>query len=158
MQCALDSKAAVENGVLVAERRVLGALRDRQFFSLAELNTAISQIVVEINTEPFQKREGSRHSVFESEERPMARALPARRYEYAEWKIGVKVHQDHHIEVGRAYYSVHYKLIGQRVDARLSAHTVEIFLRGQNIATHPRATRRYQRQTIEAHRPPAHQA
>jgi len=151
-------KAAVENGVLVAERRVLGALRDRQFFSLAELNTAISQIVAEINTEPFQKREGSRHSVFESEERPATRALPVRRYEYAEWKIGAKVHPDHHIEVGRAYYSVHYKLIGQRVDARLSAHTVEIFLRGQNIATHPRATHRYQRLTIEAHRPPAHQA
>jgi transposase len=151
-------KAAVENAVLIAERRVLGALRDRQFFSLAELNTAINQIVVEINNEPFQKREGSRHSVFESEERPMTRTLPARRYEFAEWKIGAKVHPDHHIEVSRAYYSVHYKLIGQRVDARLSAHMVEIFLRGQNIATHVRATRRYQRQTIEAHRPPAHQA
>jgi len=151
-------KAAVENGVLVAERRLLGALRDRQFFSLAELNTAISQIVTEINTEPFQKREGSRHSVFESEERPAAQALPGRRYEYAEWKIGARVHPDHHIEVGRAYYSVHYGLVGQRVDVRLSAHTVEIFLRGANIATHPRATRRYQRLTIEAHRPPEHRA
>ena len=38
------------------------------------------------------------------------------------------------------------------------AHTVEIFLRGANIATHPRATRRYQRLTIEAHRPPEHRA
>jgi transposase len=151
-------KAAVENGVLIAERRVLGALRDAKFFSLAELNAAITQIVANINTEPFQKREGSRLSVFEAEERPATQALPQRRYEYAEWKIGAKVHPDHHIEVGRAYYSVHYTLIGQRVDARLSAHTVEIFLRGQNIATHPRATRRYQRRTIEAHRPPEHRA
>jgi transposase len=151
-------KAAVENGVLIAERRVLGALRDRQFFSLGELNAAISQIVAEINSEPFQKRAGSRHSVFESEERPATQALPVRRYEYAEWKIGARVHQDHHIEVGRAYYSVHYALVGQRVDVRLTAHTVEIFLRGQNVATHPRATRRYQRLTLEAHRPPAHRA
>ena len=52
-------KAAVENGVLIAERRILGALRDRQFFSLAELNSAIAEIVTAINTEPFQKREGS---------------------------------------------------------------------------------------------------
>ncbi len=37
------------------------------------------------------------------------------------WKIGARVHQDHHIEVGRAYYSVHYTLVGQRVDARLAA-------------------------------------
>lgn len=151
-------KAAVENGVLIAERRVLGGLRDRKFFSLAELNAAISEIVAAINTEPFQKREGTRHSVFESEERPATQALPLRRYEYAEWRIGARVHQDHHIEVGRAYYSVHYTLVGQRVDARLAAHTVEIFLRGENIATHPRAIRRYQRLTIEAHRPPEHRA
>jgi transposase len=151
-------KAAVENGVLIAERRVLGGLRDRQFFSLAELNAAIAQIVTDINTEPFQKREGSRHSVFEAEERPATQALPARRYEYAEWKIGARVHQDHHLEVGRAYYSVHYTLVGQRVDVRLTAHTVEVFQRGASIATHPRAVRRYQRLTLEAHRPPEHRA
>lgn len=151
-------KAAVENGVLQAERAVLGGLRDAQFFSLAELNDAIQKVVAGINAQPFQKREGSRDRVFEAEEQPLARVLPARRYEYAEWKIGARVHQDHHIEVGRAYYSVHYTLVGQRVDARLGAHTVEIFQRGALIATHPRATRRYQRLTIEAHRPPEHRA
>ena len=50
------------------------------------------------------------------------------------------------------------RLIGQRVDARLVGATVEIFQRGALIATHPRATRRYQRLTIEAHRPPEHRA
>jgi len=113
-------KAAAENTVLIAERRVLGALRDRQFFSLAELNTAITEIVAQINTEPFQKREGNRMSMFEEQERPATQALPARRYEFAEWKLGARVHPDHHIEVGRAYYSVHYTLVGQRVDARLT--------------------------------------
>ena len=151
-------KAAVENGVLQAERAVLGGLRNAKFFSLAELNAAIAQIVADMNAEPFQKRAGSRNSVFDAEERPVAQALPARRYEYADWKIGARVHQDHHIEVGRAYYSVHYTLVGQRVDARLAANTVEIFQRGALIATHPRATRRYQRLTLDAHRPPEHRA
>ena len=151
-------KAAVENGVLQAERAVLGGLRNAKFFSLAELNAAIAAVVAAINAAPFQKRDGSRNSVFEVEEKPLARPLPARRYEYADWKIGARVHQDHHIEVGRAYYSVHYTLVGQRVDARLTAHTVEIFQRGALIATHARATRRYQRLTIEAHRPPEHRA
>lgn len=151
-------KAAVENGVLLAERAVIGGLRDHKFFSLAELNTAVKAVVATINAQAFQKREGSRHSVFEAEERPVARALPAHRYEYAEWRIGARVHQDHHIEVARAYYSVHYSLVGQRVDARLSAQTVEIFQRGSLIAAHPRATRRYQRLTTEAHRPPEHRA
>jgi len=151
-------KAAVENGVLQAERAVLGGLRNAKFFSLAELNTAIHQRVAAINAELFQKRDGSRDSVFEAEEKPFARALPARRYDYADWKIGARVHQDHHVEVARAYYSVHYTLIRQRVDVRLGAQTVEIFQRGALIATHPRATRRYQRLTIEAHRPPEHRA
>src|SRR6185437_936576 len=104
-----------------------GVFATRQFFSLAELNTAITQIVHHINTEPFQKRTGSRLRVFEEEERPVAQPLPAQRYEYAEWKIGARVHRDHHIEVGRALYSVHYTLVGQRADARLAAHTIEIF-------------------------------
>jgi len=151
-------KAAVENGVLQAERAVLGGLRNAKFFSLAELNTAIHQRVAAINAELFQKRDGSRDSVFEAEEKPFARALPARRYDYADWKIGARVHQDHHVEVARAYYSVHYTLTRQRVDVRLGAQTVEIFQRGALIATHPRATRRYQRLTIEAHRPPEHRA
>jgi transposase len=151
-------KAAVEQGVLSAERAVLGGLRDAKFFSLAELNGAIATIVTEINTTPFQKREGCRQSVFELEERALAQALPAQRYEYTEWKIGSKVHQDHHIEVGRAYYSVHYTLIGERVDACLSGGTMKIFRRGALVAVHPQATRRYQRRTIEAHRPPEHQA
>jgi transposase len=150
-------KAAVENGVLQAERAVLGGLRDRRFFSLAELNQAIREIAARMNAEPFQKREGSRGSVF-AEERLHAQALPTRAYEFGQWKLGARVHRDHHIEVDRGYYSVHYTLIGQRVDARLSAHTVEIFRRGQLIATHARVVRRYQRRTIEAHRPPAHQA
>ena len=144
--------------MLLAERAVLGGLRDHKFFSLADLNTAITTVVAAINAKPFQKREGCRDSVFEAEERPVARALPARRYEYADWRIGARVHQDHHIEVGRACYSVHYSLVGQRVDARLTAQTVEIFQRGSLIAAHPRATRRYQRITLEAHRPEEHRA
>jgi transposase len=151
-------KAAVEQGVLMAERAVLGGLRNAKFFSLAELNTAIAKIVTDTNTTPFQKREGCRQSIFDAEERPLAQALPARRYEYTEWKIGAKVHQDHHIEVGRAYYSVHYSLVGERVDGCLSGGTMKIFLKGALVATHPRATHRYQRRTIEAHRPPEHQA
>ena len=127
-------KAAVENGVLQAERAVLGGLRNAKFFSLAELNTAIHQRVAAINAEPFQKRDGSRDSVFEAEEKPVARPLPARRYDYADWKIGARVHQDHHVEVARAYYSVHYTLIRQRVDVRLGA--LVAYLAGHNHPVH----------------------
>ena len=151
-------KAAVEQGVLLAERAVLGGLRDAKFFSLAELNAEIGKIVTEINTTPFQKREGCRRSVFEAKERALAQPLPAHRYEYTEWKLRAKVHLDHHIEFGHAYYSVHYSLIGERVDACRVGGSVNIFLRGALVASHMVAAHRYQRRTIEAHRPPEHQA
>lgn len=150
-------KAKVENAVLIAQRRVLAALRDAVFFSLADLNSAIARIVAEINAEPFQKREGTRRELFERFDRPAARALPNRAYEYAEWRRSL-VHRDHHIEVDRGYYSVHYSLIGQRVEARLGAHMVEVFLRGKLIAAHARVERPYQRRTLDEHRPAQHRA
>ncbi len=150
-------KAKVENAVLIAQRRILAALRDAVFFSLADLNAAITRIVEEINAEPFQKREGTRRELFERFDRPAARALPERPYEYAEWRRCL-VHRDHHIETDRGYYSVHYSLIGQRVEARLGAHMVEVFLHGKLIAAHARVERPYQRRTLDEHRPPQHRA
>lgn len=76
----------MENGVRQAERAVLGGLRDRQFFSLAELDAANAEIVTAINTELFQKRNGSHSSTFEDEERGACQALPVWCYEYTEWK------------------------------------------------------------------------
>ena len=47
-------KAKVEAGVLVAERWILAALRHRKFFSLAELNQAIRELLEKLNQRPFQ--------------------------------------------------------------------------------------------------------
>jgi len=151
-------KAGVEGGILIAQRRILGALRDQVFFSLADLNVAIKSIVAEINAEPFQKREGSRNGLFEQYERPAAQALPKRRYQYAEWHDGVRVYPDYHVQVLKGYYSVPYTLIGQRMDVRVGPRMVEIFQRGKPIAAHIRVERPWQRRTIAAHRPAEHQA
>lgn len=151
-------KAGVEQAVLHSQRRILGALRDQVFFSLADLNVAIKSIVAEINAEPFQKREGSRNSLFEQYERAAAQALPKRRYEYAHWHDDMVVHPDYHVQVEKGYYSVHFTHIGQTVDARLGARVVEIFQHGVLLAAHARVERPWQRRTIPAHRPPQHQA
>lgn len=49
-----------------------------------------------------------------------------------------KVHRDHHIEVGRALYSVPGDLIGTRVEVRADRALVKIFSRGQLVKVHPR--------------------
>ncbi len=66
------------------------------------------------------------------------------------------MHPDYHIEVARAYYSVPYRLIGERVNVRLTAHAVEVFHAGQIVASHPRAKARAQRLTRRSHRPDKH--
>ena len=150
-------KSKVETGVQIVERWILARLRDRQFFSLAELNTAINELLIELNDRAFQKLEGSRRSRFEELDRPALKALPPRAYEYAQWKLA-KVHPDYHIEVEHAYYSVPYKYIGQRVEVRLSARMIEIFAQRQLIASHMRLFKRGARATLDAHRPANHRA
>jgi transposase len=150
-------KAKVEAGVLVAERWILARLRHRTCFSLAELNAAIRALLEELNARPFQKLDGCRRSRFLALEQGALRPLPTPAYEFGEWRLA-KVHPDYHIEVQRAYYSVPYRLIGQRVDVRLTAHTVEIFHAGQRVAAHARTSERGRRSTCEPHRPPQHAA
>ena len=60
-------KAAVEGSVGNITNAVIGHLRNRKFFSLEELNKAIRKELEVFNTNPFQKRDGSRLSVYEDE-------------------------------------------------------------------------------------------
>lgn len=79
-------KAKAEVGVQVVERWILAALRNRQFFSLDELNRAIAVLLERLNARPFKKLPGSRQSAFDTLDRPALRPLPEQPYVYAEWK------------------------------------------------------------------------
>jgi transposase len=59
-------KAKAEVGVQVVQRWIIAALRKRKFFSLAEVNEAIAELLVWLNQRPFKKREGSRATLFAS--------------------------------------------------------------------------------------------
>lgn len=150
-------KAKVEGGVLIVERWILARLRHQTFFSLGQLNGEISRRLRDFNARPFQKLDGCRQSRFDDLERPALKPLPAKPYAFAHWKHA-KVHPDYHIEVERAYYSVPFKLIGQRVEVRLTDTTLEVFHHGQLVAAHGRAQRKGEFVTLTAHRPDRHQA
>ena len=71
-------KAKVETGVQIVERWILARLRNRQFFSLRQLNQAIAELLAQLfNDKPFQKLPGSRKSAFESMDRPALNPLPS---------------------------------------------------------------------------------
>jgi len=148
-------KAKVEVGVQVVERWILARLRKRTFFSLAELNEAIRDLLVGLNDRPFKKLPGSRRSVFLEVERPVLRALPITPYEYADWKKA-KVNIDYHVEVDGHYYSVPYQLVGETLDVRLTARTIECFSKEKRVASHGRSREKGRHTTVAEHMPRAH--
>ena len=63
---------------------------------------------------------------------------------------------DYHIEIGRHFYSVPFRLLREVVDARITARTVEIFHRGKLVATHLRSLRPHRPTTTPEHMPSSH--
>ena len=153
---APKDKAKVEAGVLIVERWILAALRNRTFFSLAELNQAIKKLLVGLNDRPFRKLPGSRHEMFTSLDQPALRALPANAYSYAEWKK-VRVHIDYHVEFKRHYYSVPYQLIKKQLDMRITDNTIECFYKNKRVASHLRSFFEGGHTTVREHMPKSHQ-
>ena len=150
-------KAKVEAGVLVAQRWILARLRDEVFFSLEALNDRIRELLEELNDRPMKHLGGvSRRELFERVDRPELRRLPERAYEPAEWEVA-RVHEDYHVAVRDHWYSVPFELIGQEVDARLTATMVEIYRHGRRVAAHARNDEeRFRPTTDPRHRPPNH--
>lgn len=151
-----QDKAKVETAVQVVERWILAPLRNRTFFSLQELNLAIAELLEQLNNHPFQKLPGSRRSWFEELDRPALLPLPTSRYVLAQWKKA-RVNIDYHVELQRHYYSVPYKLIHKDVDIRFTNATVEIFHKGNRVASHKRDDSPGRHTTVKEHMPKGHQ-
>ena len=148
-------KAKVEVAVQIVERFVLAKLRNRTFFSLAELNVAIRECVAAINAKVMRRVGNSRAELLETLERPALKALPSEPYAYATWKRA-RVAPDYHIDIADHFYSVPSKLIREIVEARITASTVEIFHKGSRIASHAFSPVRNRHTTIIEHMPSAH--
>ena len=152
-----QDKSVVESAVQVVSRWILAKLRNQEFFSLFDLNDAIWELLAELNGKPFQKRPGSRLSVFEELDRPALTPLPAERFVLAEWKK-VRPHVDYHVQVDKNYYSIPYQFNGAQLDVRLTGSTIEVFHEGKRVASHARSHRKGLYTTVKEHMPQAHQA
>lgn len=160
-------KAKVEVAVQVVQRWILAALRHRRFFSLAELNEAIGELLVRLNNRPFRKLQGTRASLFSAIDKPALRPLPSTPYEYAEY-AKTTVPRDYHIDHEGHLYSVPHALVGKTVEIRTTASVIEVLHGNRRVASylrvHPGAHDPGRRQgangktTIPAHMPPAHRA
>jgi transposase len=150
-------KPNAEGAVGVISTWVLAALRNQRFFTLAELNAAIKAKLEIFNSNPFQKKAGSRLTSFLEEEKLALQPLPVSPYELAFWKVAV-VQFNYHITVEKMYYSVPYEYIKHQVDVRITRQVVEVFYQNQRICSHPRLHgREGQYSTTVEHMPNDHQ-
>jgi transposase len=148
-------KSKVEVGVQIAQRWVLFRLRDRVFFDLVELNTELQRLTQELNDHPFKRIGGNRTSRFLFERQALKPLAPTE-FELCDWRYGVRVGSDYHVEHARSHYSVPCALAGVRVDIRFTAQTLEVMHGGKRVAVHALSTSPESVTTVPDHLPPAH--
>ena len=150
-------KPNVESSVGNISTWIIAALRTEQFFSLEELNSAIREKLTVFNHKTYQKKEGSRTSLFHDEELPLLMPLPATSYELADWKQAT-VQFNYHISIDGMLYSVPHEYIKRKVDVRVTERVVEVFYNHHRISSHRRLYgRKGQYSTLIEHMPPDHQ-
>lgn len=133
---APKDKASVEGTVGNIATAVIAQLRGQEFATLAELREAIYERMHAYNEEPFQKRQGSRASVFEAEEKALLRPLPAVRFEISRWTYGRRVQRNGHVVWEKNFYSVPFAHIGRGVDLRVTDTMLEVFAGHERLTSH----------------------
>ncbi|MHC6595128.1 Mu transposase domain-containing protein [Arthrobacter sp. C152] len=111
-------------------------MRQEQFTSLVQLRARIREQIDAYNRQPFQKREGSRLSVFTTEEKPLLQPLPAATFEISTWTYGRKVGRNGHVVWAKNFYSVPFTHIGAHVDLRVTDTMVEIYRGDERLTSH----------------------
>lgn len=129
-------KAAVENSVKQLTTHLIARMRHYQCFSLDEFNQLLMKELSRFNQKAFQKKPGSRQSLFEAYEQPVLQTLPSHSFEVCEYKPA-KVYTNSHIMYAKHSYSVPYTLIGDTVQLKIYSERIEIYHNDQYITQHP---------------------
>ena len=151
-------KALVENQVKLVYNRVYARIRNREFFSMADLNKAITQYTTLHNQTRMQNRDYCREEHFLSNEKHLLRALPETAFEikyYKEYKLA----QNNHIYLGedKHYYSAPYQYIGKNLKVVYTRSMVRIFYRFNLVAVHQRDYKKGTYSTQKEHLCSTHQ-
>lgn len=145
-------KSAVENHVKIIYTQVFAKLRNRSFFSLSALNSAVEDCVLKLNQTRMQNRSYCRQERFLSCEKHLLLPLPEHRFAlkyYAELKIG----ENGHVYLGRDrhFYSAPSCYIGKKAQVIYTKNLVHIFVGGKQVALHQRSPKQNAYTTLEEH-------
>lgn len=154
-----QDKAMVEGAVKLVYQRIFYPLSKSTFFSLAELNAAIRELLVKYNNHLFKLSQYSRKELFVSSEKAYLNPLPPSPYQLRQYrrakvqKMGFVYHSE-----DKHYYSVPYRYIGKDVEVQYTESVVEIFYHQERIATHKRSHQIGAYSVVENHLSSAHKS
>ncbi len=149
-------KPKAEQGVQAIQRYILARFRHHKFFSVDELNDALSLLLDRYNNKIVKHLQKSRTELFREMDQPYLSPLPMNSYTYKQFKIA-RVNQDYHLTLHNCNYSVPFKYIKEEVELRYSTQSVSIYHKHKLIATHPRLRRIGDTSTLSEHMPSEHQ-
>ncbi|GAB3036682.1 IS21-like element ISPsy14 family transposase [Bowmanella dokdonensis] len=153
-----QDKSLAEIGVLLVTRWITVVLRRRQFFSIAEINQAMQELLEQLNQRRFKRYAGNRRERFEDAEKEALSSLPVKVFDIGCWLHQQKVNRDYHVYVLGHAYSVPYELTNQHVDIKVCQSKVEIYFQHKLVVVHLRSFVQGGATTENRHRPKSHQA
>ena len=131
-------KSLAEIGVKIVKRWIFVRLRNRQFFSLAEINQAILELLETLDNKVIKSRGKSRKQLFLELDKPNALPLPGQPYQFAEWKKA-KAGIDYHVLYDNHSYSIPYTYAKQELEIKASSRVIEIYRKDVRICMHKRS-------------------
>jgi transposase len=142
-------KALVENAIKIVYHWIYASLRDQVFYTLKELNRAISVQLVKYNSKKMQTTGISRLQLFERIEKNSLGSLPLTLYERKRCSKAT-IQSNYHVLLteDKRYYSVPYRYYSEsiqdnknKVKAELyyTRDIVEIYFKNVRIAVHKRS-------------------
>jgi transposase len=150
-------KALVENVIKIIYTRIYAKIRNSTFYSLDELNAAISIALEDHNSQILSGKDFSRRQQFEDIERKTLLPLPLLHYEFKKQSYATVMRHGHVcLSSDKHYYSVPYAFIGKKVKLMYSRYKVEIFHDYERIALHKRLQSPYKYTTDNEHIPANH--
>lgn len=132
-------KALVESQVSRIYHNVYARLRNREFYSLSELNAAVSEALLKYNQTRMQLRPYSREEHFHSSEKASLQPLPDSIYEMKYYShVTVKETGEVYLSCDKHFYSVPYELIGRKASIIYTRSLVKVYVDNKSVAVIPR--------------------
>ncbi|ESK41244.1 hypothetical protein P256_00233 [Acinetobacter nectaris CIP 110549] len=151
-----QDKGLAEVSVQIVQRSILVKLRDRNFFSLDELQKALDVEVDKINRAMTKRFPESRWDRFNRFEKRELLALPAHPYPFSKWIFQQTVSEFYQFTVDGNIYSIPYTLIGKKLDIGITSREVQFFYENEIIASHDLLTGYGEASILEEHMPANH--